>query len=110
MKPKKIDVENVVDVGAIRGCSISALRTAEGAVYFWGFAYGHLIPFPAVTKFASMTELFSSLDTPMMLEPIEFDWKQPALEKFGLSFDDKVGRFIECQIYIPRLSFNISCI
>ena len=89
--PNRIDTRNIVDIGAIPGCSISSFQTGDGKVYFWGFANGHLIPDPVATKFTSMTELFLSLDTPAMLEPLETDWKEPVVEKFGLSFDDKVS-------------------
>ena len=89
--PNRIDTQNIVDIGAIRGCSISSFRTLDGKVYFWGFANGHYIPAPVATEFNSMTQLFLSLDTPAMLEPLESDWKEPVVEKFGLSFDDKVS-------------------
>ena len=89
--PHRIRAENIVDIGAIRGCQISAFETAGGEVYFWGFAYGHRIPDPVLTRFTSMTDLFLSLDTPILLEPMEFVWKEPTLEKLGLIFDDKVS-------------------
>ena len=90
MVPIKIEMQNVLDIAAINVCSISAFTTTEGKVYFWGFAYGLLIPDPVTTKFNSMTELFASLDTPMMLEPVECDRDEPRLEKLRESFDDQV--------------------
>ena len=88
--PIKIEMQNVLDIAAINVCSISAFTTNEGKVCFWGSAYGLLIPDPVATKFNSMTELFASLDTPMMLEPVEFDRDEPRLEKLRESFDDQV--------------------
>ena len=84
-------IQDVVDIGAIHGCRVSAMMTKEGKVYFWGFAYGLQIPNPVVTEFNSMAELFASLDSPMMLKPLELDVKPTRLEKLRLSFDDKVS-------------------
>ena len=91
--PRKVAIRDVADIGAIRGCSISALTTNEGKVYFWGFAYGHFIRAPVLTKFDSMTELFASLDSPMMLKPVELDVKPSIGDKLRSSFDDKVRTF-----------------
>ena len=90
--PKMIDVPNVTEVGVVRGCSVSAFRTTEGKVYFWGFAYGHLIPEPVVTEFSSLDEVFASLDTAVMLRPLQFDLRLPEVlnEKLRDSFDDEV--------------------
>lgn len=89
--PLEIGVENVVDIGAVRGCSISAFKTVEGKVYFWGFAYGLVIPDPVATRFSSMEELFASLDTPVMLKSLELNDREPIMaRKFGENFDDKV--------------------
>ena len=96
--PVKIAVQNVVDIAAMNGCRISALKTADGQVYFWGYAYGVHISAPAATKFTSMAELFSSLDTPVMLKPVEFNLKQPRLEKLRLSFNDSVKSAFNLQI------------
>ena len=74
-----------------RGCGVSSVQTVEGKVYFWGFAYGHLLPEASLTEFHSMDEVFASLDCPMMLKPVEPELKQPAFaDKLGTSFDDKV--------------------
>ena len=108
--PVKIVVQNVVDIAAMNGCRISALKTADGQVYFWGFAYGVFISAPAATKFTSMAELFCSLDTPMMLKPVEFNLKQPRLEKLRLSFDDSVKYSLPLQIHpfvMRELSFML---
>ena len=61
------------------------------------------------TKFTSMTELFASLDTPMMLEPVEFNRKQPTLEKLGLRFDDNVSRATVFGIHSMFGSSSIMC-
>ena len=92
--PTKVSVQNVVDIAAANGCYISALKTTQGKVYFWGFAYGIPIPKPVLTNFTSMEELFSSLDTPQMLKPVESDLERPRLEKLGLGFDDRVKLFL----------------
>ena len=86
-------VQNVADIATMRGSSISALVTEEGKVFFWGFAYGHLIPEPVATEFTSMADLFASLDSPMMLEPVELgtNVKPSIVDKLRLSFDDKVS-------------------
>ena len=92
--PVKIEAQNVVDIAAMNCCTISAFKTAEGKVYFWGFAYGLLIPDPVATNFASMAELFASLDNPVMIEPAKFELNQPRLEKLRHSFDDEVKYFL----------------
>ena len=88
--PKKIEVRNIAFIGATRGCTISAFQTAKRKVYFWGFAHGHDIPDPVLTKFTTMADVFASLDIPVMLEPLVLDLKQPVTEKLKLNFDDKV--------------------
>ena len=95
--PVKIRVSNVVDIAAINRCHISALTTSEGKVYFWGYAYGHLISEPVATEFSSMAKVFASLDIPMMLEPVEFELKQQK-PKFRLSLDDQV-RYLHLKMY-----------
>ena len=83
-----------MDIGAVRGCAVSALKTSDGKVLFWGYAYGRLNSDPVATKFTSMEELFASLDTPMMLKPVEFEHTELTLvEKLKQSFDDKVSWF-----------------
>ena len=92
--PTEIEMRTVVDIGASRNCSISTAETVDGKVYFWGRAYGLLIPNPVLTKFRTMAEVFASLDTPMMLEPMEFPENEPImLDKFRQSFDDQVNLF-----------------
>ena len=99
--PIRIRLRNVVDIGAVRACTISAFRTKKGKVFFCGFSNGHLTPDPVATEFTSMVELFASLDSPAMLEPLEVDVKQTRMEKLRLNFDDKVShnysewRFVE---------------
>ena len=88
--PKKMEVPNVELVGATRGCSISVFKTTEGKVYYWGFAFGHYISEPVATKFNTLTELFASLDSPVLLEPLKFKLNQPMTEKLKLVFDDSV--------------------
>ena len=97
--PKKLEIPNVVDIGVVRGCSLSAFKTTENKVYFWGFAYGHLIPEPVRTEFSSLEELFASLDTPVMLMPVQSDLKQPesVIEKLRRSFDDQVKHLLSEQ-------------
>ena len=90
MAPKKIEIPNVAFIGAIRGCGISALQTTKRKVYFWGFGCGHFIPEPAPTKFSTIAEVFASLDSPVMFEPVILDLKQAITEKLKLNFDDKV--------------------
>lgn len=94
--PQLIDVTNVMEIGVVRGCSVSAFKTTEGKVYFWGFAYGHLIPGPVVTEFSSLDELFASLDTPAVLRPLQFDLRPPEVlsEKLRQSFDDQVKQLL----------------
>ena len=92
----KIEVPNVVDIGALGGCTVSAFKTTDGKIYFWGFAYGLLVPEPVATKFTSLSELFASLDVPMLLKPLEFDVREPTLEKLRLSFDDQVRNYNFC--------------
>ena len=89
--PKKVQVPNVIDIAATRGSCATAFRTTENKVYLWGFAYGNLMPKPVVTEFTSLTELFLSLDSPVMLKAMEMDLNnQPWMEKLKLTFDDKV--------------------
>ena len=90
--PKQINVPNVTEVGVVRGCSVSAFKTTAGKVYFWGFAFGHLIPEPVATDYSSVDEFFASLDTPVMFRPVQFDVKPPkiVMEKLRVSFDDQV--------------------
>ena len=91
---KKIEVPNVVEIGAIRGCDLSAFKTVDGKAYFWGFAYGSLMTDPVVTEFSSLNDLFASLDSPMMLNPVMLDLKQQVVvEKLARSFDDTVKFF-----------------
>ena len=91
VNPKQIGIESVVDIGAVRGCGISAFKTSDRRVFFWGYAYGHDIPDPIATNFTSMKELFASLDNPVMLKPVELEQRPPAMmEKFKEKFDDKV--------------------
>ena len=91
--PTKVEICNVRDIATIRGCSVSSLETMEGKVYFWGFAYGHLIPEPVLTAFSSMDELFASLDSPIMLKPVQPEMQQPTVtDRLGASFDDEVIR------------------
>ena len=104
--PSKIEKPNIVDIGAVRGCSVSSFKTTEDKIYFWGFAYGLTIPNPVPTKFASMVELFASLDIPMMLKPVEFDVKQPVLENLMLSFDNAVRLLLPSQNSLPNESVN----
>ena len=81
-----------MDIAAICGCSISALKTADGKVYFWGYAYGHLFRDPEPTNFTSLPELFASIDSRVMLQPLKIDVKQPTVvEKLIQSFDDQVN-------------------
>ena len=83
------EIPNVVDIAEIRGCRVSACRTAEGKVYFWGFAYGHLIPKPVLTEFGSLDEVFLSLDSPMILKFMEIELRKEVLvDKLKLAFDD----------------------
>ena len=92
--PLKVSgAQYVVDIGAMLGSSVGAFKTSEGEVYFWGFAYGHAIPGPVVTEFTSITEVFASLDSPMMLEPLEFNGKHSRLDKLRQSFDNTVRLF-----------------
>ena len=80
-----------MDIGATRGCTISALKSTDGKIYFWGFAYGQFTKKPVATQHSSFDELFNSLDPPVMLQPLEFKLKQPVmLEKLRQSFDDNV--------------------
>ena len=88
--PTRMEVPNVELIGATRGCSISAFKSMEGKVYYWGFAFGHYISEPAATKYRTLTELFASLDSPMMLGPVKFDLDQQLTEKMKLVFDDSV--------------------
>ena len=67
--PELVDLRNVVAIGAIRGSNVSACKTANGSVYFWGFAYGHRFEKPSLTRFRTIAEVFASLDSPKMLEP-----------------------------------------
>lgn len=94
--PKEIDIRNVLDIGVVRGCSVSAFKTAEGKVYFWGFAYGLRIPEPVATEFGSLDELYASLDTPVMLTPVRLKVQLPEIvtEKLRLSFDDEVNQLL----------------
>ena len=57
-----------------------------------GALHGLLIPDAVATDFASMAELFGSLDTPMMLEPMEFDRNESRLEKLRQNFDVQVAQ------------------
>ena len=92
--PKKIDVPNVVDIKATRGCTVSALKGADERIYFWGFAYGQFTKKPVATKHSSFDELFNSLDPPMMLQPFELHLKQPVIvDKLRQRFDDNVCNF-----------------
>ena len=92
MSPELVEVpNNVAGMGAIRGCSVSALKTTKGKVYYWGWAYGHDVADPVLTRFDTVKELFASLDSPMMLEPVTSELKQPIAEKLKLSFDDRVN-------------------
>ena len=88
--PKKIEIPNVSFIGAIRGASISAFQTAKRKVYYWGFTCGHHIPDPVPTKFSTIAEAFASLDSPVMLEPLIFNLKQPITDKLKVTLDDKV--------------------
>ena len=88
--PRRMEVPNVESIGATRGCSISAFKTTEGKVYYWGHALGHYISEPVATKYSTLIELFASLDSPMMLGPVEFHVNQPMTEKLKLVFDDSV--------------------
>ena len=94
LTPIKIETQNIMDIGVVRGCRISAFTTAEDKVYFWGFAYGLSIPDPVATEFTSMAELFASLDTPMMLGSVEFHVKQSVLENLKLAFNDAVSNWV----------------
>ena len=76
MTPTKIDIPNIVFIGATRGCTISAFQTAKRKVYFWGVACGHELPHPVPTQFSTINEVFASLDFPVLLEPLVFDLKQ----------------------------------
>ena len=95
------EIPNVVDIAAIRGCPVSAFKTAEGKVYFWGFAYGRLIPKPVLTEFGSLPEAFLSLDSPMILKSMEIELKkEPWVDILRVAFDDvslliKVKAFCE---------------
>ena len=88
--PRRMEVSNVESIGATRGCSISAFKTAEDKVHYWGFALGRYISEPVATKYRTMIELFASLDSPMMLGPIKFDLNRPMTEKLELIFNDSV--------------------
>ena len=88
--PKKIDISNIAFIGAIRGCGISTFQTTKRKVYYWGFACGHYIREPAPTKFSTIAEVFASLDSPMMFEPLTLDQKQSIPEKLKLNLGDKV--------------------
>ena len=91
VNPKDIGIESVVDIGAVRGCSVSAFQTSGGDVFFWGFAYGSTFKDPSLTQFTSMEELFACLDIPVMLQPFQLKQRPPAMvQKFKESFDDKV--------------------
>ena len=85
---------NVTTIGATRGSGVSACKTANGKVYFWGSAYGLNISKPSPTRFRTIAEVFASLDSPIMLEPVTFDLAQPFTEKLRSklmsSFDSKV--------------------
>ena len=76
--PRRMEVSNVESIGATRGCTISAFKTTEGKVYYWGFALGSNILEPVATKYSTMIELFASLDSPVMLGqgPLKFDLNQ----------------------------------
>ena len=88
----------MVDIGVVRGCSMSAFKTTEGKVYFWGFAYGHLLQEPVATKFTSLYALFASLDTPVVFRAAKFNLERPSvlIRKMKLSFDDHVKLFLSC--------------
>ena len=88
-----VEVGNVATLGATRGSSVSACKTTKGKVYYWGVAYGHFTIAPLPTRFRTIAELFKSLDTPIMMEPLTFDLKQRITEKLKLSFDDKVKQY-----------------
>ena len=88
--PTRIEVPNVKCIGATRGCSISAFKTTEVKVYYWGFAFGHYIAKPVATKYNTIIELFASLDSPMMLGPVTFDMNQPTTEMLKSIFADSV--------------------
>ena len=109
LTPLKVkQIQNVVDIGAMLGSSVGALQTSEGVVYFWGFAYGQAIPDPVVTEFISMTELFASLDFPIMLEPLEVNGKYSSrLERLRQSFDNTVRLFINFT-FVFQLAMIIS--
>ena len=99
--PLRIANENVADIAAIRGCSVSSFITKEGKVHFWGRAYGNWINQPVLTRFTSMADLFASLERPMMLEPLEINVKEPAVvEKLRNSFNDHVIYFMALLIII----------
>ena len=104
--PIKITTEKVLDVAATRDCTISAFTTIGCHVFFWGFAYGLHIPDPILTKFATMVELFASLDAPMLLEitllePMENPENEPVrVEKFRQSFDDHVNFCNVAEMYL----------
>ena len=92
--PVLVNVQNVAAIGATRGSNVSVCKTAKGKVYFWGSAYGHKFAKPLPTKFTTIAEVFTSLDSPIMLEPLTFHLAQPFIEKLSLmmklNFDDKV--------------------
>lgn len=98
--PKHMNVPDVVDIAVVRGCSVSAFKTIQGKVYFWGYAYGVLIPEPVATEFSSLDALFASLDVPVLLRPLRFDLKLPEVlsEKLRQNFDDEVKHFL-FQVY-----------
>ena len=90
MLPRKMLVPNVQVIGATRGCSISAFKTTNGKVYYWGFAFGVHVLEPVATKYSTIVELFASLDSPVMLGSLKFRVNQPMTEKLKLIFDDSV--------------------
>ena len=88
--PGWVDVQNVVAIGASRGSSVSACKTMKGKVYYWGSVNGHWVEDPLPTRFKTVAEVFMSLDSPIMLEPLRFDLSRPIIGKLKLCFDDKV--------------------
>ena len=89
VNPKKIGISKVKGIVAIRGCSVSAVETMDGKANFRGFANGHFILEPTLTKFSSTDKVFASLDSPMMLKPVQPELRQPALaERLGSNFDE----------------------
>ena len=108
VNPELINVPNVAETGIARGCSVSAFKTTEGKVYFWGFAYDHHMPEPVAKGFSSLDALFASLENPVMLRPLQCNLKliEVLADRLRQNFDDDVNQFPLFMVY-PLLLLSL---